>query len=76
VAAVPPCLSCHGEEALASYPRLTHLPAFYIEAQLRLWRDSVRGEGGQDALMAPIAAALTDQQMRDVATFFAAGADG
>lgn len=73
-AAVPACLSCHGEAALPTYPRLARLSADYITLQLELWRSGVRGETGQEALMAPIAAALSEQQIADVSAWFASGA--
>ena len=40
-AGIPPCLACHGPQALRTYPRLGGQHAAYIKGQLRLWRNGV-----------------------------------
>ncbi|MGH6767975.1 MAG: c-type cytochrome [Xanthobacteraceae bacterium] len=69
---IPPCLACHGPEALPSYPRLGGQNAAYMKGQLRLWRDGTRPLSGASAIMAPIARLLTDQQAEEVSAFFEA----
>lgn len=63
------CTVCHGEtaqgnEALGS-PRLTDLPAWYMERQLQYFRDGLRGADPADTFglqMAAFAKTLTDEQ--------------
>ena len=37
-AEIPPCLTCHGPDALNIYPRLAGQNAAYMKGQLRLWK--------------------------------------
>jgi cytochrome c553 len=67
---VPPCLPCHGPEALPSYPRLAGQNARYVKERLRLWREGARPRTESSAIMAPIARLLTDRQVEEVAAFF------
>ena len=67
---VPACVSCHGGGALATYPRLDGQHAPYVRGQLRLWRQGVRGATGEGAIMAPIAKALSEAQIEDVAAYY------
>lgn len=70
-AGVPACASCHGPngegQAAAAYPRLAGQHSAYLLKQLREFA------GGQrvNPQMAPIADALSEQQMRDVADYYA-----
>lgn len=70
------CAACHGEAAQGNpaqqAPRLNHLRPVYLLAQLRSFRDGLRGgdEGSAAAQMAAMAATLPDEQaMLDVATY-------
>lgn len=65
---VPACLSCHGPQARTDYPRLTGQDARYLHRQLTLFRDLGAGRGGSHAsVMAPIAAALTEAELTELA---------
>lgn len=72
---VPACLSCHGREALArnpAWPQLDGQHAPYLEGQLALWRDGVRGGGPQRDVMRTIADRLSAEQSKAVSAWFAA----
>jgi cytochrome c553 len=64
------CLSCHGVngagDGTAAFPRLTSQPAWYLYKQLK---DYAAGTRPND-IMSPIAKALDDQQMQDVAAYY------
>ena len=68
------CLGCHGiagaGDAKAAYPRLAGLAPFYLYKQLK---DYAAGHRRSPA-MEPIARALDEQAMRDVAAYYAAQA--
>jgi cytochrome c553 len=70
-AELPACVSCHGEEALPIYPRLAGQSARYIANQLQLWKRETTRHSNTAVIMAPIARALTDQQITDVAAYLA-----
>lgn len=72
---VPPCLGCHSGERSPHFPRLDGLSAGYIANQIRLFSDGVRGGTAHGAIMGPIAARLTGEQVAAVAAYFA-GSDG
>ena len=69
---IPACGSCHGDNALSLYPRLAGQNAAYMINRLRLWKQGLRSETDADAIMAPIARALDEQQINDVSAYFAA----
>lgn len=70
--AVPACSSCHGSQGegllAPNAPRLAGLDAGYLDRQLADFADGRR----RNAVMAPIASALTPQQRAALATHFAA----
>ncbi len=70
--AVPPCLSCHGPNALETFPRLAGQNPAYFVARLKRYRDEKIDSTDGAAIMRPIAAKLTDQQIQDLAAYFAA----
>ena len=70
-AEIPPCLSCHGAEALNTYPRLAGQHAAYMQGQLRLWKRGLIPRTETGAIMAPIAQRLSDRQIEDIAAYFA-----
>jgi cytochrome c553 len=70
-AGIPPCLACHGPQALSAYPRLAGQHADYQVGQLRLWQRGLRSGTDTAAIMAPIAMRLSDQQIKDVSHYFA-----
>src|SRR5918911_3750502 len=65
------CVACHGPEGNSSNPAVPTIAgqvATYLHWQLLLYRDKRR----VDPQMAPIAAALSESDMADLAAFFAA----
>ena len=65
-----PCAACHGADGNSvnpEWPKLAGQGAPYIFAQLRLFKNGERS----NALMTPQAAALSEQDMHDLAAFYA-----
>ena len=65
------CAACHGADGNSTDPRAPSLagqPAFYIHWQLIFFRDKRR----VDPEMSSFAASLTDEQMGDLAAYYAA----
>ncbi len=66
-----PCAACHGADGNSvnpTWPKLAGQGAPYIVAQLQMFKDGTRA----NALMAPQAAALNEQDMLDLAAYYAA----
>jgi len=64
----------HGANGVAitpSYPNLAGQNAEYLVNQLKAFKSGER-KGAQSAIMAPMAANLSEQDMMDVAAYFAA----
>ena len=70
-AKVPACMDCHSASALNVYPRLSQQHATYIINRLRNWRKGITSPSATDPIMAPIARSLNEQQIDDVAAYFA-----
>ena len=70
-AKVPACMDCHSASALNVYPRLSQQHATYIANRLRNWRKGITSPSATDPIMAPIARSLNEQQIDDVAAYFA-----
>jgi cytochrome c553 len=74
-AELPACASCHGPDGAGipkNYPRLSGQHADYTLAQLQAFKAGQRGGGGKDAngaIMATIAARLTEAQMKALADY-------
>lgn len=68
---IPPCLSCHGEQALPEFPRLAGQQARYIAGRLQRWQQEREATSPGAALMAPLARRLDARDIEDVARFFA-----
>lgn len=68
---IPACGTCHGAGRLPAYPALAGQGAGYIADQLRLWQRGARGQGATSAIMAAVAAALTEDDIQAVARFYA-----
>jgi cytochrome c553 len=69
-AAVATCQACHGRDGvgiMGIYPTLTGQHADYLEQSLRQYRTGAR----RNAIMAPFAAQLKPEELREVAEFFA-----
>jgi len=70
------CTVCHGVQLMGNQiiraPRLSGMEPWYVERQLHNFKKEIRGLHGKDAFgyeMQPMAAALSDQQISDVAAF-------
>ena len=70
---IPPCMACHGGEALETFPRLAGQSAAYMASRLRHLRNGIDDYPGA-AIMMPIARAMSDQQIEDISAYFAAQA--
>lgn len=71
---VPACVACHGPGGVGvgeHFPPLAGQPAMYIEAQLKAWKSGSRHNDPLQ-LMQHLSGALSEQDMRDVAAWFAA----
>lgn len=72
---VPACASCHGPGPQPRDPRFPSLvgqPATYLRLQLRLFAEGRRGGTELSEIMRPIAARLTETQVREAAVTYAA----
>lgn len=70
------CTVCHGVQLMGNQiikaPRLSGMEPWYVEKQLHNFKKEIRGLHGDDAFgyeMQPMAAALTDEQIGEVAVF-------
>jgi cytochrome c553 len=73
-AEIPPCATCHGADALNSYPRLAGQHAPYMRNRLRLWKSGSTAGTAADEIMAAIARRLNDRQIEEVTAYFASEA--
>ena len=67
------CAACHGLDGNSSdpqYPRLAGMPERYVAQQLALFKGGIRNSG-MAAVMMPMAAPLSAQDMRDLGAYFA-----
>ncbi len=67
------CAACHGLDGNPTdpqYPRIAGMPERYTAHQLALFKSGERNTG-MAAVMAPMAAPLSAQDMRDIGAFFA-----
>lgn len=69
-ARIPACMDCHNASSLKVYPRLAGQNAIYMTNRLRLWKGGLSARSSTDAIMAPIARSLSEQQIEDVSTYF------
>lgn len=73
-AGIPPCAGCHG---LAEGPRYPHYPrlagqqAWFLSAQLELFKARARGGTPYAPIMQAVAERLDAQQINDLAAFYA-----
>ena len=64
------CATCHGQNGLSTLPNAPHLagqPAIYVAEQLKSYRNGSR----KSEVMAVIAKPLTDEQIDDLAAWYA-----
>lgn len=69
-ARIPACMDCHNASSLEVYPRLAGQHAVYMANRLRLWKGGLTSHSHTDAIMAPIARSLSEQQIEDVSAYF------
>lgn len=75
---VPACRACHGPwptERAPLFPDLTGQRPDYLLTQLKLWKQGHRGGTGRFDLMHVPAEALSEEQMRALAAYYAAADD-
>lgn len=66
------CAGCHGANGIAvmpNYPNLAGQNAAYLESALKAYRDGQRS-AGQAAIMKGMAAALSDEDISNLAAYF------
>jgi cytochrome c553 len=71
---IPACIGCHGPSQSSKnphYPRLSGQHFAYLATQLALFHDQKRGGSQYAHLMRQVATKLSEEQMRDVATYYA-----
>jgi cytochrome c553 len=68
---VPACVSCHNQDAAATFPSLDGQNAAYMAGQLRLWKAGHNRATDGGALMAPIARRLSESDIVAVSQYFA-----
>lgn len=64
------CVGCHGADGnsmVPNFPKLAGQHASYLEKTLKDFRDGFR----KNATMAPFAAGLTDEEIKELAAFYA-----
>ena len=73
------CTVCHGVQLMGNSiikaPRLSGMESWYVENQLRAFKNGWRGKHERDVVgmeMQPMAAALTEEQIKEVSAFVAA----
>jgi cytochrome c oxidase subunit 2 len=73
------CTVCHGAQLMGNStiraPRLSQMESWYVERQLKSFKNGWRGAHESDAIgmeMQPMAAALSETQIADVVTFVSA----
>lgn len=66
------CAACHGangKSAIPGYPHLAGQEYNYLVSQLKAFKSGER-KGANAAIMAPMAANLSEQDMKDLAAFY------
>lgn len=70
---VPACTGCHGPAGLgnapAKYPRISGQKAEYLAQELREYRAGTRGDYPKGRIMQGVAAKLTDEEIKALASF-------
>jgi cytochrome c553 len=68
---IPACLTCHRSDAVAIFPRLHGQSADYLTGRLQRWKAGNVPNTESEAIMAPIAKLLNEEQIEEVSTYFA-----
>ncbi len=64
------CVSCHGDHGnsmVSTFPKLAQQHSSYLVKQLQAFKDGSR----KDPMMSPMAAGLTDEDMKDIGAYYA-----
>jgi cytochrome c553 len=64
------CASCHGDDGnsmVATFPKLAQQHSSYLEQQLHAFKDGSRS----DPMMSPMAMALSDEDIKDISSYYA-----
>jgi cytochrome c553 len=69
--AVPPCLACHSAQHPEMFPALAGQSFAYLANQLRVFKRGARNETAYAEIMTIVARRLTDEQIEDLAAYFA-----
>lgn len=67
------CAACHGADGISAvpiYPNLKGQKEAYLVSSLKAYKSGQR-KGGMSAIMAPQATALSDQDMANIAAYYA-----
>ncbi len=67
------CIACHGANGVGispMFPNLAGQKAAYLESQLKAFKSGQR-KGANSAQMAPMVSTLSDQDMANLAAYFA-----
>lgn len=67
------CVSCHGQDGISTapiYPNLAGQKEQYLVSSLQAYKNGQR-EGGQSALMYPMVSGLSEQDILDLAAYYA-----
>lgn len=71
---LPACVECHGPKGTRTkpaYPSIAGMSAFYLEGQLKLFKEQRRGGSAYAHVMEEVAERLEEADMRAVARYFA-----
>ncbi|MFD2191741.1 c-type cytochrome [Pistricoccus aurantiacus] len=66
------CTTCHGQDGHGTspmYPNLAGQNATYLENSMKAYRAGER-QGGMSAVMTPMAAGLSDEDIKDIAEYY------
>ena len=67
------CIACHGANGISIadiYPNLAGQKEAYLVSSIKAYKDGTRS-GGMTAMMAPMVGALSDEDIADIAAYFA-----
>ena len=67
------CVGCHGvngKDSIPMYPNLAGQNAAYLESAIKAYKKKDR-KGGQAAIMYGMVAALTDEDIKNIAAYYA-----
>lgn len=69
---IPACIDCHNQQTSNEYPVLAAQEEYYLQQQLKLFRDRIRGGTSYADLMHPVTDQMTDADIQAVAEYYSA----